>query len=86
MNYSLLQKVKAAAAKDPSVICAPENLDSAPGYSEAYFQFLGLDAGDLKSLEARKLAIRGYKDFHSGRQVRWTLVTQVPTEEAKSSG
>lgn len=84
MNYSLLQKVKAASAKDPSVICSPDNLDSAPGYSEAYFQFLGLDTADLKSLEAQKLAIRGYKDFHSGRQVRWTLVAQGP--EAKSDG
>lgn len=76
MNAGTLKKVKAACAKDASIICAPENLDSAPGYSEAYFEFLGLGSADLKSLEAGGFATRGYRDFSTGRQVRWILVAK----------
>jgi hypothetical protein len=76
MNKTTLGRVKAACAKDPSIITRPEDIDSAPGYSEAYFEFLGVEVADLKSLEAQGFASRGYKDFTSGRQVRWTLLAK----------
>jgi hypothetical protein len=56
----LLEAVKNAVEQDNTIIAGTDVVHLQPGHSEEHFAYLGLSRNDLKKLENRGLAIRGY--------------------------
>lgn len=56
----LFEKLKAAIEADPEVIVPKDKLGESEGYNLAYWDVLGLSKTDMKKLERKGLAIRGY--------------------------
>lgn len=56
----LHDKVKAALETDNSIVVSREELGKHPGFTQKYMEELGLSKVDLKKLERKGLAVRGY--------------------------
>lgn len=71
----LFEKVKAAIEADPKVIIPKDKLSETTGYPLSYWDILGLSKTDMKKLERKGLAIRGYVySDKGGYETRFVLV------------
>lgn len=78
-SQGLLTRVKAACAKDASIVVAEDAVEESQGFSESYLEYLGLTRQELKNLEKSGLAKRGYArgtTQNGGHQVRWILIAR----------
>jgi hypothetical protein len=82
MNVSkLTEKVKVALEQDNTLVVTKEDLNNTSGFTEAHMAQCGLSKQDLKHLESRGMARRGYVkiprgNLHEGSttQLRWILI------------
>ena len=75
----LAERIKAAGDKDSTIVVPKSKLGESAGYSEEYFEYLGLSKQDLKNMEKEGLAMRGYlpkANTSGGHQVRWVLLVE----------
>lgn len=77
MSKQLADKVKAALKLDNTIVVDAANLQDAQGFTEDHMQYLGLDKRDLKNLERKGLAARGYLKTNKGNRRMWILVGSV---------
>src|SRR5687767_874818 len=60
---SLNDRVKHALEQDNTLVIERSKLNEAKGFDEQYLSFLGLSKRDMKKLESKGMAIRGYGKF-----------------------
>jgi len=92
---TLRQRLKEALIVDPTLVVPQEQLQAHPGIVLTRFEYVGLTSSDLKKLEHKGMAMRGYtqnlfstsegfKVYGSGTQVRWVLLEGAKTYGTKS--
>ncbi len=57
---TLYQRVEAALKQDPSLVVKYDQVDQYLGFPVPHYNALGLHKSDLKRLERKGLAVRGY--------------------------
>lgn len=60
MSKALANRVKEAVFRDNTIVCSMDTIQDSPGFSTRHMQFLGLSKSDLKKLEHKGFARRGY--------------------------
>lgn len=75
MNKRLIGVVKKALHEDNSIAVSKAELEQATGKTEEQMAAIGLSRNDLKKLERKGLALRGYAPTKRGHQLRWILVS-----------
>lgn len=78
---SLFNRLKEALHQDNSITCTKEELNMAKGFSTEYLESLGLRKADLKKLERKGLAVRGYTQSPKGNRTRWIIVEKGDINE-----
>lgn len=78
MNRRLVGVVKQALERDRTIAASKAELETSTGKSESEMAAVGLSRNDLKKLERKGLAMRGYAPSKSGHQLRWILVSNEP--------
>jgi len=90
MNKRLVDVVKNALEADNTIVVPINRANGHPGFSEAHFEYIGVNRNDLKKLERAGLALRGYTELETatnlGRRrkttaIRWLLVGDAIDEQ-----
>lgn len=74
------ERLKLALGQDPTLVVESKDLDKATGYTEEYFETLGLKHTDLKRLESCGFALRGWRaqanqyGKRGGSRTVWILI------------
>lgn len=71
------EKVRLALGQDSTIAVTRAELETAEGKTEAYLDSLGLSRTDLKRLERKGFALRGYKPSPKGHELRWLIIERV---------
>lgn len=76
MSLKLLELVKDALAQDKEIVVSRTKLqtETCKGFTQPYMESLGLTKVDLKLLERKGLAARGYAKTPKGLRVVWVLI------------
>lgn len=76
METRLYKVVQAAITKDPKIVVHESDANLHPGFTEEYMDAAGLNRSDLKRLERKGLALRGYSKnvWTAGETVNGHLV------------
>lgn len=72
-NTTLRERFTVAIEKDPGCIISSKELQTHPGRTTAEMLALGFKEADLRKLERKGLALKGYLPRKEGHQVRWFL-------------
>lgn len=60
ISKALLERVKVACERNPSIVVPLAELENSLGFGEEHFEWLGLSKADLKKLSRTGLAVRAY--------------------------
>lgn len=72
----LYDRIANALKQDNTIAVRADALEKVQGFPVEYFEYLGITKGDLRKLEAKGLALRGYSPTQKGNLVRWVLVAE----------
>jgi len=71
-------KVKAAALKDPEIICAKDKAGETLGSDAKYLEeILGIGKSDLIRLERLGLAVKARYETKQGHRIRWLIFSEA---------